>query len=98
MIIVDGLLISAEGLTVFCLCIHTVLTASSGLVAIRLVMAHDLATHAFTPEAPIDVSAPVYVVRDSDDVGIGNRIFFSTEKHPKKLSDTVGVLTLHATQ
>ena len=61
-------------------------------------MAHDLVTHAFTPEATTDVNAPVYVIRDTGDVGIGNRTFFSTEQHPKKLSDTVGMLTLHATQ
>ena len=59
---------------------------------------HDLATHAFTSEAPIDANAPVYVIRDSADVGIGNRIFFATEQHPKKLSDTFGVLTLNATR
>jgi len=41
-----------------------------------------------------DTTTPVYIIRSSDDVGIGNGTFFSTEQHPKKHTDTFGVLTL----
>jgi len=43
-------------------------------------------------------ASPVYIIRSSDDVGIGNGTFFSTEQHPKKHTDTFGILTLQTTK
>jgi len=45
-----------------------------------------------------DTTTPVYLIRSTNDVGIGNRTFFSTEQHPKKHTDTLGILTLQTTK
>jgi len=45
-----------------------------------------------------DTTTPVYLIRSTNDVGIGNRTFFSTEQHPKKHTDTFGILTLQTTK
>jgi len=39
--------------------------------------------------------ARMYSVRGTSELGIGKSVYFSTEQHPRKSSDTFGVLTLH---
>jgi len=40
----------------------------------------------------------VYITRVTSDVGIGNAVYYATEQHPKKQSDSFGVLTVQTTQ